>query len=225
MTPLRAISTAASWTTKSRFDAGLNMRLSRIAALALALSLGGCGAGSFGTPATGFDFPQVEQSYVALHSRDWILGTHDGASVVIAPGVAVTNAHNANMLDPKSVIGVVDGYDLLYFRTSRTAVMPVGEPSQGEEVIAYGQDVDGKLRLSRGVIQEFWPAAFGFVSNAGPGFSGGPVVDAKTGALLGITYGYKGDTGAKVRLMVAYNMNFVLAQKAQIVDRSARTGH
>ena len=80
------------------------MRLPCLAALALALGLNGCGTGSFGTPADGFDFPQIAQSYMPLHSRDWMLGTHDGASVVIAPGIAVTNAHNANLIDPKAVI-------------------------------------------------------------------------------------------------------------------------
>jgi len=186
------------------------MRLRCIAALALALGLSACGTGSFGTQASGFDFPQVALSYIPLHARDWMLATHDGASVVIAPGIAVTNAHNANMLDPAVVIGKVPDYDLLYYRTSRTAVLPTAVPTDGEDVIAYGQDTDGNLRVSRGVIRQFWPAAFGYVSDAGPGFSGGPVVDAKTGALLGITYGYEGDKDAKTRLMVAYNMAFVM---------------
>jgi hypothetical protein len=199
----------------------MNMRLPCIAALALAFGLGGCAEGSFGARAPGFEFPQVAQSYVPLHSRDWILGTHDGASVVIAPGVAVTNAHNANMVDPASVIGKVDGYDLLYYRTDRSAVLPTATPTDGEEIIAYGQDSDGKLRVSRGVIHQFWPAAFGYISDAGPGFSGGPVVDAKSGALLGITYGYKGDETAKSRLMVAYNMAFVMDRFAIIQGRAA----
>ncbi|HEX7725870.1 MAG TPA: S1C family serine protease [Rhizomicrobium sp.] len=207
--------------TKSRFDAGVHMRLPCIAALALALGLSGCGEGSFGTRAPGFDFPQVAQSYVPLHSRDWILRTHDGASVVIAPGIAVTNAHNANMVDAASVIGKVDGYDLLYYRTDRSAVLPTAVPFDGEDVLAYGQDTDGNLRVSRGVVRQFWPAAFGYVSDAGPGFSGGPVVDAKTGALLGITYGYEGDEGAKTRLMVAYNMAFVMGRLAAFQDRAA----
>jgi len=197
------------------------MRLPCIVALTLALGLSGCGEGSFGTPAPGFDFPQVAQSYVPLHSRDWILGTHDGASVVIAPGIAVTNAHNANMLDSASVIGKVDGYDLLYYRTDKTAILPTAVPVDGEEVVAYGQGTDGKLRVSRGIIRRFWPAAFGYVCDAGPGFSGGPVVDAKTGALLGITYGYKGDADAKNRLMVAYKMAFVMDRLAALQGGAA----
>ena len=197
------------------------MRLPCIAALALALGLSACGTGSFGTPANGFDFPQVEQSYVPLHARDWTLVTHDGASVVIAPGIAVTNAHNANMLDPASVIGKDHDYDLLYFRTEKMAALPTAVPADGEEVVAYGQDTDGKLRVSRGVIRQFWPAAFGYVSDAGPGFSGGPVLDAKSGALLGITYGYEGREDAKTRLMVAYNMAFVMDRLAAIGGRPA----
>jgi hypothetical protein len=197
------------------------MRLSCIAALALALGLSACGTGSFGTPAAGFDFPQIEQSYIPLHKRDWMLATHDGASVVIAPGIAVTNAHNAGMVDPALVIGKLADYDLLYYRTSRTATLAMGMPTDGEEVIAYGQDNDGKLRVSRGVIRQFWPAAFGYVSDAGPGFSGGPVVDARTGALLGITYGYEGDPAAKTRLMFAYKMAFVMDRLATLQGRAA----
>jgi V8-like Glu-specific endopeptidase len=197
------------------------MRLPCLAALALALGLSSCGTGSFGTPADGFDFPQIAQSYMPLHSRDWMLGTHDGASVVIAPGIAVTNAHNANLIDPKAVIGKVDGYDLLYFRTARSAVLPTAPVATGRNVIAYGQDANGKLRVSRGVIQRLWPAAFGFISDAGPGFSGGPVVDAKSGALLGITYGFKGDEDAKTRLMLAYDMAFVMGRLAAVQSRAA----
>lgn len=197
------------------------MRLPCVAALALAFGLSSCGTGSFGTPADGFDFPQIAQSYMPLHSRDWMLGTHDGASVVIAPGIAVTNAHNANLIDPKAVIGKVDGYDLLYFRTTRSAVLPTALVATGQDVIAYGQDANGKLRVSRGVIQRLWPAAFGFISDAGPGFSGGPVVDAKTGALLGITYGFKGDEDAKTRLMLAYDMAFVMGRLAAVQSRAA----
>lgn len=202
--------------TRFRFSAGVNTRLPCLAALALALFLSGCGTGSFGEPAAGFDFPQVAQVYMPLHGSDWTLVTHDGASVVIAPGIAVTNAHNANIVDPKSVIGTVDGFDLMYFHTDRTATMSTAKAFDGEAVVAYGQDTDGKLRVSRGTIHQMWPAAFGFVSDAGPGFSGGPVVDAKTGALLGITYGYQGDDDAKTRLMVAYTMGFVMERLAVV---------
>ena len=54
--------------------------------------------------------------------RACILGidSADGAAMVIAPHIAVTNAHNANLLDPKNVIGVRQDYDLLFFRTPKT---------------------------------------------------------------------------------------------------------
>jgi hypothetical protein len=207
--------------TKSRFDAGLNMRLPCIAALALALGLSACSGVSFGMRASGFDFPQVAQSYIPLHANDWMLAKHNGASVVIAPGIAVTNAHNADMVDPASVIGKLADYDLMYFRTEKSAVLPIAVPTDGEDVIAYGQGADGELRVSHGTIRQFWPAAFGYVSDAGPGFSGGPVVDARTGALLGITYGYKGDPDAKSRLMVAYNMAFVMNHLAALQGHAA----
>lgn len=196
------------------------MRFSCIAVLALALDLSACGAGSFGEPAAGFDFPQVAQAYIPLHTRDWILATHDGASVVIAPGVAVTNAHNANLIDPRSVIGRVAGYDLMYFRTDKRAALSAAAPAIGEEIIAYGQDRDGKLRVSRGTVSRMWPAAFGFISDAGPGFSGGPVLDAKTGALVGITYGYEGHESAQTRLMVAYTAGFVMDRLAAVERRA-----
>ncbi|HEV2562714.1 MAG TPA: hypothetical protein VGT78_11290 [Rhizomicrobium sp.] len=133
--------------------------------------------------------------------------------MVIAPGVAVTNAHNANLLNPASVIGTAQGYDLLFFRTEKRATIAAAVPQTDEAVIAYGQGADG-LRQSRGVVEKFWPAAFGFESNAGPGFSGGPVVDAKTGAILGITYGFI-DQGGK-RLMLAYSIGFVMGEWAEI---------
>ena len=45
------------------------------------------------------------------------------------------------------------------------------------------------------------PAYFTFAGNAGPGFSGGPVLDG-SGRLIGITFGYKdeGATKADLRL-------------------------
>ena len=50
---------------------------------------------------------------------------------------------------------------------------------------------------------------FTFEGDAGPGFSGGPVVDAK-GRLVGITFAYK-DVGTR-RLIYAYDMARVQAE-------------
>lgn len=195
------------------------MRLPCIAMLAVALGLSGCGV-SYGIAATDFSTTQVGEVYIPLHGGNLFSGEGNGAAVVIAPGIAVTNAHNAvnsdhsvDMIDDASIIiGRSKDWDLLYFRTSRTATLPTAAPVDGEAVIAYGQGADGSLRVSRGVISKFWPAAFGFACDAGPGFSGGPVVDAKTGALVGITYGYFGEPDAPGRLMVAYTMAFVASE-------------
>ena len=191
------------------------MRLPCIALLALALGLSGCGGESYGTAAAGFFAPQIADAYIPLEGGN-IFAHGDAAAVVIAPGVAVTNAHNRNIVDPASVIGGPRDYDLLYFHTAKTAALSTTAPVDGEAVIAYGQGIDGSLRVSRGVISKFWPAAFGFVCDAGPGFSGGPVVDAKTGDLVGITYGYLDRPGSPERLMVAYNMAFVTQEFADL---------
>jgi hypothetical protein len=189
------------------------MRLPYVVLLAAALGLSGCGGESYGTLASGFFMPQIGAAYIPLEGGN-ILAHGDAAAVVIAPGVAVTNAHNSNIVDPVSVIGGPGDYDLLYFRTAKTATLPTAVPVDGEAVIAYGQGIDGSLRVSHGVISKFWPAAFGFVCDAGPGFSGGPVVDAKTGVLVGITYGYLDQPGSSERLMVAYTMPFVANEYA-----------
>jgi hypothetical protein len=191
------------------------MRLSCIAMLAVALGLSGCG-GSYGTAASGFFTPQIGASYIPLQHGNIFAGEGNAAAVVIAPGIAVTNAHNRNIVDNASVIGGPSDYDLLYFRTERWATLPTATPSDGEAVIAYGQGSDGSLRVSHGVISKFWPAAFGFACDAGPGFSGGPVVDAKTGALVGITYGYFDQAHASERLMVAYDVAFVRSEYAAL---------
>ena len=190
------------------------MRLPCLAMVALALGLSGCaGGGSFGSAASGFTSSSVAEAYIPLYGRS-VFGSGNGAAVVIAPGIAVTNAHNANLIDPKSVIGASNGYDLLFFRTAQSAHLQMSSARDGQDVIAYGQGKDRDLRISRGTVSRFWPAAFGYISDAGPGFSGGPVIDAKSGALLGITYGYE-DQGSH-RLMLAYSAAFVTAQLAAV---------
>lgn len=182
------------------------------------LALGGC-ASAPGEPADGFITPQIARAYIPLETSGFFSSEHFGAGVAIAPGVAVTDAHNANLLDPASVIGTVPGYDLLFFRTERSATLTTAARQMDEAVIAYGQGKAKALRQSHGRIEKFWPAAFGFESDAGPGFSGGPVVDARTGALLGITYGFIDHDGK--RLMVAYTMDFVLGEWAKIQAATA----
>ena len=184
---------------------------SSFAAIFLSLPAAGC-ATSSGAPAAGIAQPDIASAYLPLHGRVHLgIDTAEGAAVVIAPHVAATNAHNANLLDPKSVIGVRQDYDLLFFRTPRVAQPETAPVAVGEAVIAYGQGADAELRVAHGVVRAITscagcsaPAYFTFAGDAGPGFSGGPVLDG-SGRLIGITFGYK-DEGRE-RLIYAYDMS------------------
>jgi hypothetical protein len=176
--------------------------------------LAGC-ASSSGVPAANIPEAQIAVAYIPLH-RGNALSHADGAAVAIAPGVAVTNGHNRNMVAPDAVIGEARDYDLLFFRDTRAAAMNVAAPNVGEGVRAYGQGGDGDLRLAQGVVRAIQscsgcsvPAYFTFAGNAGPGFSGGPVLDG-SGRLIGIVFGYR-DQGRE-RLIYAYPMSRVEAE-------------
>ena len=179
--------------------------------------LAGC-ATSSGVPAADIPEAQIASAYIPLHKGGIV--SADGAAVAIAPGIAVTNGHNRNLVDPNAVIGEAKDYDLLFFRDAHSAAVEASEPKVGEAVSAFGQGVDGELRLAHGVVKAIQscegcaaPAYFTFAGDAGPGFSGGPVLDG-SGRLLGITFGYK-DEGAS-RLIYAYPMDRVRAELSVI---------
>lgn len=185
---------------------------SRLFPLALMI-LAGCAASS-GVPAAFIPEAPIAAAYIPLHRGGLVAG--EGAAVAIAPGIAVTNGHNRNLVDPKSVIGEAKDYDLLFFHDRRSAVSETAAPQMGEMVSAFGQGADGDLRLARGVVKAIQkcagctaPAYFTFAGDAGPGFSGGPVLDI-SGRLIGITFGYK-DEGHS-RLIYAYPMDRVRAE-------------
>jgi hypothetical protein len=189
---------------------------SRLGFLLLLPVLSGCAASS-GLPAAAIAQPDIAAAYLPLHGRVHLgLDSANGAAMVIAPGVAVTNAHNANLLEPKSVMGTRQDYDLLFFRTPTKAAPQTAAPVIGQGVTAYGQGGDRELRVAHGVVREIRqcagctaPAYFVFAGNAGPGFSGGPVLDG-SGRLVGITFGYR-DQGRQ-RLIYAYDMSRVWAE-------------
>ncbi len=198
-----------------------------IAAL-LSLALAGC-ATSSGMPSAGFLNDTIGRAYLPLEGRTYVVMQNRGAAVVIAPGIAVTNAHNGDYLSGVSVIGKSRNYDLLYFRVERNVAPPSAPPTVGEHVIAYGQGSHGEVRVAVGVVNALnapvkarcqtcaVQSAFIFAGNAGPGFSGGPVVDAVSGKLVGITFGYL-DPGGQ-RMMYAYPMSRVRNELATIMGK------
>ncbi len=179
-------------------------------------------ASSYGDPAGRFVNADVGAAFVGLNRTLDTLQSAHGAAVVLSPGIAVINAHNANIVAPAEVLSRSPQYDLLLFRVTRGTPIAVGQPKEGERVIAYGQGENGELRTSYGVVRRLKvpvrPACpvcavqetFVFESNAGPGF-GGPVLDAGDGRLLGIIFGY-GDTAEGKRVMYAYDMARVHAE-------------
>ena len=192
------------------------MRLQALCALTGALALSACAISS-GVRLAAIPQAPVAASYIPLHGSAVLgLETKDGAATAIGGGVAVTNAHNANLLAGVPAIGESKDYDLLFFRNARPPVTEMAEPELGETVSAFGQGADGDLRMAHGVVKTIQtcigctaPAYFTFAGDAGPGFSGGPVLDA-SGRLIGITFGYKQEGGS--RMIYAYPMNRVRAE-------------
>lgn len=208
-----------------------------VVTLAVTVALAGC-ATSAGVPASGpvsgFMSRAVANAYLPLQGPAYVVLEGEGAGMVIAPGIAVTNAHNANLVDTASVIGTSSDYDLMFFHSAKGRALPYGAPRVGEPVIAYGQGVDGALREARGRVRytdapvvprcDGCPVqhAFAFRAEGGKGFSGGPVVDARTGRLVGIVFGFRDgldDRTPSRRLMYAYDMNLVFGALARLRHR------
>jgi hypothetical protein len=186
------------------------------------LLLAGC-ASSSGVPVAGIPEADIAAAYIPLH-RGGVLEHAEGAGMAIAPGIAVTNGHNRNLVPPEAVIGEARDYDLLFFRDAHGAAQATAEPRAGEAVDAYGQGKDGELRLAQGVVRTVQdcsgctvPAYFVFAGDAGPGFSGGPVLNA-SGALIGITFGYK-NQGSE-RLIYAYPMSRVRSELSALASEA-----
>jgi hypothetical protein len=198
------------------------------------LGLGLCGCATVsGEPSANFVNPEVARAYIPLEGRTYVVMENRGAAFLLDPGIAVTNAHNGDFLGDVPVIGTSRNYDLMYFRVSRTASPVYGAPALGEEVVAYGQGPHGEVREAHGVVRQINRAvearcetcivqgAFVYEGNAGPGFSGGPVVDRISGAIVGITFGYDDENGH--RLMYAYPISRVRNELAAIQGRLPAT--
>ena len=168
---------------------------SNLAGFSILLVVCGC-ASSSGAPATVITKPDIAAAYLPLHARvHFGIDSAEGAAVVIAPGIAVTNVHNEKLLNPKTVIGTRQDYDLMFFRTPRSAALQTAAPVIGAAVTAYGQGADCELLVAHGTVCQIKtcagctsPAYFTFAGNAGPGFSGGSVLDS-AGRLVGINFG------------------------------------
>jgi S1-C subfamily serine protease len=201
--------------------------MNRLCVVLLALVLAGC-EGPAGEPAAGFATRDIASAYLPLAGSFYLIFKADGAAMSLGEGIAVTNAHNANLIDSKSIIGTSTDYDLLFFHSDKAAAkVPRRPPVMGERVIAYGQGRDGGLRQALGVVTSLdapvkarcarckIQSAFTFEGDAGPGFSGGPVIDAADGHLVGIVFGYVDEAKDK-RLIYAYPMARVLAELDRI---------
>jgi hypothetical protein len=193
------------------------MTFARLAALCFVLFLCGCATPS-GQPAQQIAEPGIAAAYLPLLGHVHLgLDRAAGVAMVFAPGIAVTNAHNANLVDAENVIGTATLSDLMFFHVRQAAAPPsTAMPVVGAPVTAYGEDVAGDLRIAHGRVVEITMTPgyssspyFIFQGDAGPGFSGGPVVDA-SGKLIGITFGYK--DGDHKRLIYAYDMARVRAE-------------
>ena len=190
-----------------------------------------CGCSS-GQPAAGFIDSRLMMAYVPLVEQR-TFSSHWGAGFTIAPHVAVTNDHNLNLIPADRLLARSRDYDLLFFRTDAEAAAPMARARVGEDVIAYGQGRGGSLREARGkvrVLEEALPPgcagcraqqALVFDADAGPGFSGGPVADAQSGAWLGIVFGYIDALGG--RRMYAYDSETVMGEMHRLLDPPPRS--
>ena len=186
---------------------------------------------SAGQASKGFISPRLMPAYIPLSQSYDVVFSRWGAAMTVAPNVAVTNDHNLNFIEPGRVLARSRNYDLLFFRTDLPLVPLMAKARVGDAVIAYGQGRNADLREASGevvALDEYVERrcpdclaqrALVFRADAGAGFSGGPVVDAKTGAVLGITFGYlDGDGG---RRMYAYGIDLVIDEMHRLLDRAA----
>ncbi len=209
-----------------------------LVAAGAALFLSACavtGDAVTGSASPGFVTPAAGQAFLLLDPQSFEVRDWHGAGVVVATGIAVTNAHNRPFVGQAGVaatdiIGESRDYDLLFFHTARGTPMPQGVPRVDQDVIAYGnalglREVRAKLLSIAVPIPPRCAGcapqtALGFRADGGHGFSGGPVIDAASGSLIGITFGFsdKAD-GADGRIMYAYDIALVMRELSIVQGR------
>jgi Trypsin-like peptidase domain len=204
--------------------------LSVLAVLAgAALTL--CGCASAGSASSGFIDRRLALSFIPIYTDTMLVVGHwEASGLAVAPGIAVTNDHNYWLIPAEARLAQSRDYDLMFFRTAKTPAPLIARARLGEAVVAYGTGARAELRQSRGIVAGLdvnlpkrcpdCPAqhVLAFDAPAGGGFSGGPVVDAKTGAVLGITFGYLDGQGVDGgRRMYAYDMGLVMAEMRRLL--------
>lgn len=205
-------------------------RLRFAAPALLCFALTGCSAGR---QADNFVDPRVMSAYIPLfRSTDFILGAW-GAAVTLTPNIAVTNDHNLNLVPPGQVVARSRDYDLLFFRIEGHEAPKFGNPRLAEPVVAYGQGSLRDLRDAKGAVSQLNAfvaprcqtcpdqVAFTYDADAGEGFSGGPVVDANSGVVIGITFGFRDEGEQGTRRMYAYDMALVLEEMRRLISNEA----
>ena len=207
----------------------IGLRRYGAASLAVALlAICGCSAGR---PAEGFVDPKLMQTFIPLSTREFFIFGKWAAAVEIAPDIAVTNDHNLSLIPPQMVLARSRDYDLLFFRAPGRAPAVTADASLGQAVVAYGEGASSDLRQAVGTIaslEEYvaprcavcaQQRTIVFDADGGGGFSGGPVVDAATGAVLGITFGYlDGRAADGGRRMYAYDIRLVMGEMHRLLD-------
>lgn len=204
------------------------MRRRCIAGLVLLPVLLGCSAGE---PSKGFISTQLMDAYIPLSERQKLVFNRWGAAFTVAPNIAVTNDHNLNFIPREKLLARSRDYDLLFFRAESENTPEFAKARAGEKIVAYGQGSDNGLREAKGAVaavDEYVPPrcqgcaaqrALVFQADAGGGFSGGPVVDAASGAVLGVTFGYLDRAGG--RRMYAYDIDLVVGEMRRLLGTGA----